>query len=234
MSQTSILPIIVSNKSDVLQTCTVPASLFSSPISAPQGTTVSQRSASLPAIRISLSPKIRSVSDGIKKNPDFQIEKLETDDRSLPRTKNLVDVSSILERMINEKIERVREKSNLKDGADEIEVDAFIAEVSRAFTKPREGTGFGIGKYQISPLDEIEASIVETLKSEKNEMLSLKFNDSKYKDNPVGILSGKVPSHKTQIFADHSIAPLIRIGDVLIGVDKIGHFFSQGYWYFKE
>ena len=32
--------------------------------------------------------------------------------------------------------------------------------------------------------------------------------------------------------ADHSIAPVVRIGSDLVGIDKFAHFLEQGYWYF--
>jgi hypothetical protein len=39
-------------------------------------------------------------------------------------------------------------------------------------------------------------------------------------------------SHSVTATADHSISPVIRVGEHLIGVDKVGHFAEEGFWYF--
>jgi hypothetical protein len=58
------------------------------------------------------------------------------------------------------------------------------------------------------------------------------FDQSRYKDNPVGLYSGRVPSHKLRSLADFTVGPVIKLHQTLVGVDKLSHFFEQGFWYF--
>lgn len=163
--------------------------------------------------------------------------KLETDDSETEQTRRLVDVSKPIEDFVNGIVAGVRAAVNPGDAPwTDAMKEQLLRDVQRLSSGPRRGTGVGftwatIG-FEISVLTQIEAHLMETLAAERHEIKYTKFKDSIYRDNPVGLTSWHVPSHVTSAVADHSIAPAIRVGEALIGIDKLGHFFEQGYWYF--
>lgn len=159
--------------------------------------------------------------------------KLETDDSESQTTAQLVDVARPIEDYINGIIDRVRRDLNPKQEAwtDELK-QQLLSEVQRLSSGPRKGSGIGVGGMEISVLTEIEAYLMEKLSPERHQIKFTKYKDSIYGTNPVGILSWKVPSQMSTATADHSIAPTVRIADVLVGIDKFAHFLEQGYWYF--
>jgi hypothetical protein len=163
--------------------------------------------------------------------------KLETDDSETAETHRLVDVSKPIEDFVNGIVSGVRETVNPGDAPwTDAMKEQLLRDVQRLTSGPRKGTGVGftwatIG-FEISVLTQIEAHLMETLATDRHEIKYTKFKDSIYRDNPVGLFSWHVPSHITSGIADHSIAPAIRVGGKLIGIDKLGHFFEQGYWYF--
>ncbi len=154
---------------------------------------------------------------------------LECDDRSTPATKNLVEVGPIIEAYVNGVIAAACKKypAGTPDAGNKI-----AEEVYNVLGKNRAKTGVNGGN--ISLLTEIEYWLKTNLDSNKNQQFQYTFAASRYGVNPVGLLKGKVLAHKTQAAANHSIAPTIRVNGVLMGTDKWGHFFQQGYWIFKK
>lgn len=163
--------------------------------------------------------------------------KLETDDSESEATANLIDISDFLNKHINSIIQSARVKINPNRAAwTQSMKEELLREVQLRFSGPRKGSGVGVHwgnlGFEISVLTEIEAYLIETLVEEKHEIKFTKFKDSIYRDNPVGLLSWHVPSHMSDTTANHSIAPVVRVGSSLVGIDKFAHFLEQGYWYF--
>lgn len=151
---------------------------------------------------------------------------LECDDRLFWATKKLVDVQKKIEDHVNSVIADARTAypKGTQDAGKKIARYVFDH-----LGKNKAGTGVGPGN-KISELTEIESWLKDNL-SEGTEKYTWKFKDTRYGESPLGIFSG-IPAHLREAYADHSIAPTIKVGDWLIGTDKWGHFFQQGYWYF--
>jgi hypothetical protein len=162
---------------------------------------------------------------------------LETDDRNTPETAKLLDMSHVIERHINEVLDEIRKaKDPTKRSWNPEEKADFLKEVSKRLAGPRRGSGVGVGsgsmRVEISVLTEIEAWLIENLDPSKHEIAFVPFEKSLYGANPVGIFQAKVPAHTTSATADHSVAPVIRLKNVIVGIDKLAHFLEQGYWYY--
>jgi len=164
--------------------------------------------------------------------------KQEADDRRTPRTDALLDQSSRIAERINSELDRIRQdleyRGNLAWTPEQTQ--EFLNLVKDALGANRRGTGLGLDHVgiplEVSQYTETEAWILNTFSEANGELLKLKFKDSRYGDNPIGPIVRVVPAHIAEATADHSIAPTVKINDVLIGIDKIGHLFQQGYWYF--
>jgi hypothetical protein len=162
---------------------------------------------------------------------------LETDDRATAETAQLVDVEKIINGHINKVLSEIRAEKTPKDNKWTYTTKAdFLKEVAKRLSGPRRGSGVGLGsgsfRIEVSVLTEIEAWLIENLSSEKREIVFVPFEKSLYGDNPVGAFKAKVPSHSSIATANHSIAPVIKVHGVLLGIDKLAHFLEQGYWYY--
>ena len=162
---------------------------------------------------------------------------LETDDRNTAETAELLDMSPIIERHVNDVIDQIRQEKSPTKGEWTPEAKAdFLEEVSKRLAGPRRGSGVGAGagplRVEISVLTEIEAWLMETLDPSNHQIAYVPFEKSIYGANPVGIFKAKVPAHTTAATADHSVAPVIRLKNVIVGIDKLAHFLEQGYWYY--
>lgn len=162
---------------------------------------------------------------------------LETDDRATAETAQLVDVEKIINTHINKVLSEIRAEKTPKDKKWTYATKAdFLNEVAKRLSGPRRGSGVGVGsgsfRIEVSVLTEIEAWLIENLSPEKREIVFVPFEKSLYGDNPIGAFKAKVPAHSSIATANHSIAPVIKVHGVLIGIDKLAHFLEQGYWYY--
>ena len=172
-----------------------------------------------------------------KANNNSQLRQ-ETDDRETARSAVLVDASAKIDEYMNQKLAEARGAANPNNLPwDKAMTARLIEEFAKRTAVTEEGTGLGIAvgnvSLEISKLTKAEFDIIHMLDANKNEILPIKFSDSRYSDNPIGIVAGKFPSQKTRLTADHSISPVMRLGTVLIGMDKIGHFLEEGWWYYQ-
>ena len=161
--------------------------------------------------------------------------KLETDDRSNAATEQLIDISPLIDAYFNTAIAAARLAVNPTGGDWTYQkVRALTKAVSERLATARAGSGVGITLrpiiLEVAAYTEIEAHFIETLSESAHEMKVIKFKDSCYGKNPIGVSIGRFPNQFSQAAADHSIAPVIRIADSLLGIDKLGHFVEQGYW----
>jgi hypothetical protein len=167
--------------------------------------------------------------------------KAETDDRVTPLTVQLVNVDEKLEAHVNFVIDSARKKirgpvDTAAPWTDE-QKEALLREVYDNTGAYRKGTGIFIGVRalgagkEVSLHPEVVFWIEHFLQPEKNEIAKVTFRQTRFGKNNIHPIFGKVISHKTMLAANHSIAKVIRVKDVLLGSDKWGHFFMQGYWY---
>lgn len=168
--------------------------------------------------------------------------KAETDDRLTPLTANLVNTDKKIEDHMNAMINQARQETrgtlNSHGNWTNEQKEALLRRVYDLLGAYRPGTGiivgaFGIGK-EVSLHPEVVFWLAHNLDDEKNEIVYLRFKQSRYGANVIGILNGKVVAHKSLKAADHSIAPVIKNRDILLGTDKWGHFSMQGYWYWAS
>ena len=164
------------------------------------------------------------------------ILKAETDDRLTEKTKNLVDVSDKLNDHINAILAEARAATKPDSGWTPESIKALLEYVYSKTGADKSGTGIlvgfaGIGR-EVSVHSYIGSWFKDNFDPERSEIIFLKFTESVYHNNQIGILTGKVMSHKSKAAADHSIAPVMNFSGVLLGSDKFGHFFQQGYWYY--
>jgi RHS repeat-associated protein len=166
----------------------------------------------------------------------------EADDRLTNRTKQLVDVSKILENHVNEVIQAAWRDSQ---GAGE-SATAFVKRVYEQLGANAPGSEVTVwplsplpGRLNVplsfSPIAKIGVWLDSNLKVDENQIVKLTFAESRYGDNPLRGVAKAVwalPWLHNKETADHGIAPTIRIGDTLMGTDKWEHFFQQGYWAF--
>ncbi len=172
-----------------------------------------------------------------KANNNSQLRQ-ETDDRETERSAALLDESAKIDEYMNQKLADARSAANPTNLPwDNAMTAALIQEFAKRTAVAEHGTGLGFAfgnvSLEISKLTKAEFDIIHMLDANKNEILPIKFSESRYTDNPIGIISGKFPSHKTRLTADHSLSPVVRLGTVLIGLDKIGHFLEEGWWYYQ-
>lgn len=162
----------------------------------------------------------------------------ETDDQTTPKTSRLIDVNSKVDLHINQVIEQARQATRPADGHwTEEAKEALLKAVFDATGGDDPGSGITVGiagiDAEVSILTKVESWFISEFSVEKNEIAFLKFDETRYRTNEIGIVTGKVMSHKTRQAADHSIAPVVRLSGTLLGVDKLGHLFGQGYWYWS-
>ncbi len=163
--------------------------------------------------------------------------KQETDDRPSARTDALLCQSAKISGYINAELDKIR--STLLEGHSTWSSDLtpeLLLRVKNIIGGNRRGTGVGLDHVgiplEVSQYTEAESWMMQTLKPNRGEILFTKFKDSRYGDNPIGPIAKVVPAHITEATADHSIAPIVKIDRYFIGIDKIGHLFQQGYWYY--
>ncbi len=164
--------------------------------------------------------------------------KQETDDRETESSRALVDVTEKVEEYVNSVLADSRQAVNPSNAPWTQNLTAdFLEEFAHrcAATQPGSGIGVSVGNLslEVSKLTKAEFNLIKRLDASKNEILAIKYADSRYNKNPVDLLNGKFPAHKTNFTADHSIAPVLRLGQTLVGIDKIGHFMEQGWWYYQ-
>lgn len=161
----------------------------------------------------------------------------ESDDRMTAANNALVDVAKKVNLLMNRQIASARLEVNpqAKPWDDTLKMQ-FIDLFARRVAGLRPGTGLGIhwfgANLEFSKLTEIEVAIDAALTESAHEIHHTKFIDSRYGENPLGVTQALTMAHVSMAIADRSIAPTIRLGSVLVGVDKIGHFAEEGYWYF--
>lgn len=163
--------------------------------------------------------------------------KQETDDRPLPGTEKLVDVSNDINAFFREQIALAKKAVNPSDLPwDDKLKQNLVEQVFQRTGKARAGTGIGVHFWglnlEVSTLTEVEVYLIDKYKNDPTKIHQTKFADSRYGDNPIGLTKALVISHATKETADHSISPVVRIGKTLVGLDKLGHFTAQGRWYY--
>ena len=158
--------------------------------------------------------------------------KLEVDDRLTPESQKLVDVSAKIETFVNQGLNKIRTQYKNDPSLIESDFHKFAGDVSTYLTKARKKSGIVILGFTIVPYTEVEAWALETLDPKNNEILVIPFDQSRYKDNPVGVFCARVPSHMHRSLSDFTVGPVIKVHQTLIGVDKLSHFLEQGFWYY--
>jgi len=181
---------------------------------------------------------LMNISSCIYAYPNDLRIRSETEDRETDLTQDISNSNILFDLIINEALDEVRlDKGIGKAGGKKLsksEIDDFLEAVFFRLGKNIQNTGIIIGfwkfKKELAPLVAIEKEIMDTF-ADSSIIVRATFKESRYGNNPIGWFAGREWSHKTIKFANHSIAPTIRLSDTLIGIDKLGHFLQQGYWY---
>ncbi len=162
----------------------------------------------------------------------------ETDDRLTSETKKLVDVGSVFESMVNERVNGVRKKNGIVNDQISEEIrKKFLDEVGKELGTYVKGTG-------ITPLDivqstNLEIDFVNELSLSRNEYFQATYQESRYHNNPVGGVpglpgvGGVLPSNMNTKMADQSIAGVVNLNGVIVGIDKIAHLFAVSKKFFN-
>jgi hypothetical protein len=156
----------------------------------------------------------------------------ETYDAENAKTKDIKNCDEYLEKYVTAVIQKARakypknKKAGLKYVFDELAVD-------------QPGTGFssglGISAGQVSRIEAWLGSELPKLGKQAGKKLLYQFTykETWYRNNKLGE-EAKVPMYTNEEIANHAISPTIRVSGTLMGTDKWGHFFQQGYWYFEN
>ncbi|MEZ4743090.1 MAG: hypothetical protein R3B45_11710 [Bdellovibrionota bacterium] len=155
----------------------------------------------------------------------------ETDDTPNASTDKLIDVSAKIEAFINENLAKLRTDVFAKSKWSDDDKKKFLGLVYEEIASNVSGSGIKVLGKEVSLKTRIETWLEKNLDEKRNEILWISFIDSKYGKNDIEFGTGKVPTYWTKSGAEHSIAPVINVGGTLMGIDKIGHFFMQGFWY---
>ena len=150
---------------------------------------------------------------------------MESDDREFALTAHLVNVDSLLENHINAVIHSCRRYQ---------ERDAIVTCVFQQLGLQVKDSGYSVLKF--APLCRIEIWLEQTLQPER-QIADISWRDSRYGNNKTGagqIFRAPVISHLSPGGAEHTIVPTIRVGGVLVGIDKWAHFFTTGYHYWQQ
>jgi hypothetical protein len=93
-----------------------------------------------------------------------------------------------------------------------------------------------VGGFRFAPIANIGVWLDNNLSSRHNEILKLRFGQTQFRRNTPGPtrVARDFPWLATADTADHGIAPVINIRNVLMGTDKWEHFFQQGWWLFDR
>lgn len=164
---------------------------------------------------------------------------LECDDReNAPGNARLRNVHEQLAAHVNSVIRTARaDARNAGENA-----TAFVGRVYRALGQDVPGTGvYSTLVGSVAQVTEIEFWLATNLTVGANQINWLKFSESRYRDNEItrwnafNLLNGVLWFFDEET-AEHGLAPTIRINDTLMGTDKWGHFFQQGYyvWYWTR
>lgn len=175
---------------------------------------------------------------GACRTPEASDTKQENDDRHTPVNLALVDISEKIDAWMNLQIIEARIKVNpLNAPWTSQRKEALVEEVARRTITARPGTGIGVHwqgiSLEVSALSEFEAHLIDILAPDRHEIAFTTFKDSRYGDNTISLTHALVIAHTTQMAADHSISPSVRLGSTIIGLDKFGHFAEQGFWYYQ-
>jgi hypothetical protein len=159
----------------------------------------------------------------------------ETYDAENAKTKDIKNCDEYLEKYVNAVIQKARAKYP-KDKA------AGLKYIFEELAQDQPGTGFtqdlGIAKISIGQISRIEAWLGQELpklgKQTGNKFLyQFTYKETWYRNNKIGG-DQTVPMFFNTGIANHAISPTIRVSGTLMGTDKWGHFFQQGYWYFEN
>lgn len=159
----------------------------------------------------------------------------ETDDRESALTSSLLDSGSDLEEHVNNVLLNSRILFSAKDSeGKKVVVDkaGFLNRVFQHLGAEIDGTGIDLFVAELSKLTAIEVWFDKDMYGAENKVVAIPWEKCRYADNSVSIFS-RYPSLKTKSLAQHSMAPVVRIHGVLMGVDKWAHFFNIGYLYFQ-
>jgi RHS repeat-associated protein len=147
-------------------------------------------------------------------------------DAETKATKRLQNVDKMLEGHVNAVIQAARKK--FPD-----DPTKGIKYVFQALAADEPGTGFDIlGGISVGQVTKIEAWLSKNLKA-KTQKYQFQMKDTWYHGNKIG-KGSKFLMFTSEDIANHAISPTIRVSGILMGTDKWGHFFQQGYWYFEH
>ena len=171
---------------------------------------------------------------------DAQPSKLkrEVDDRPLAANLELVDVTRQVNQLMNERISAARHRVNPEGVSWTREMAELLAvDLWHDLSHQHAGTGIRLFKIrshrvEVERLTAFETILEQRLDAVPHGMSRIKFSESRYRKNRICFFCAKAPAFYLRSAAEYTIAPVIKVDDTLIGIDKLSHFIDIGYWYF--
>jgi hypothetical protein len=159
----------------------------------------------------------------------------ESDERECGASKDLVNIDTQLEQYVNKVIDE--ERTAMGPDLRKSRAGALLAE--RVYKRlgefaPGSGWGMGVGQEsgaELAPTTGIEVWLHKNLAEARHEIHHVTFAKSRFAESGSGPTS-TAPVWVFDSTADFAVSPTVRLGGTLIGTDKIGHAFQQGYWYY--
>ncbi len=160
----------------------------------------------------------------------------ETDDRWTILTEGLVDVSDIVNDQINKflasawtYVQAAYKNGESIPACARLEVGWVYSELGEDAPGSMVHVS-GIGDF--APIAKIGLLLDNNWLTAPNQIVKLKFSESRYHNNsnPMGGLRPKNYWLWNDATKNHGLAPVVRVGEILVGTDKFEHMFQQGYW----
>jgi hypothetical protein len=133
-------------------------------------------------------------------------------DQFTRRNEFLEDSADIINQKANDQLQMAIQNLNLKSNCNEAEL---YKELRKYFANHSKGE---LTKF--------------ILHSKEVKLRTMKIQDSIFKNWKItdGYLLGKPSANNSAL----ALSPLVRVGDIVIGVDKFEHMFGRGFSYFKQ
>lgn len=172
---------------------------------------------------------------------------MECDDRKIEgKTAQLDEVHEALETLVNTVLKGARKKLAIRGSAGSSKLDSkptaddlkvsdsdkqkLLTLVYNTLGADDMKSGAVVGGQLVAPRSNVETWLSKNLENSKQKY-RFPFKDSCFRDTPVGA-EGLPTAWQRPETAQWAISATVLVNGTLMGTDKWGHFFQEGYWYF--